>query len=409
MRLNQLFSAIAIKTLSSVDIVGLNSHQHEINGVSALRSFFSTAVAFSDEISWYYFTENNDKYNYTGQITFYDARRRSFARTGRTEWRLYYSGDFMETASPGDYLFLIKTKDDTFKGIVIQEHSSWLAPILSIFNISRENLSNSFFLVTDTLLLDEVSFSEQQFLEAIEIEINIPIEPTYSNIAEEELERARSTGSNFPSTRRLAELARIIVDNSITNPDDLLISLIEVETNLFYAIENIVVGDRLNLHFTSVREFIRFSLSVQNRRKSRMGLSLQNHLSSVLITKNIRFDSQKTTEGKNTPDFIFPSILAYRNLEFPSEYLTILAAKSTCKERWRQILTEANRITIKHLCTLDQLLSIDQIEEMTTQNVHLVIPNSIANMYDDQLRARMTSVTNFIEAIKEKQEYINEY
>jgi hypothetical protein len=169
------------------------------------------------------------------------------------------------------------------------------------------------------------------------------------------------------------------------------------------------VGDRLNLHFTSVREFIRFSLSVQNRRKSRMGLSLQNHLSSVLITKNIRFDSQKTTEGKNTPDFIFPSILAYRNLEFPSEYLTILAAKSTCKERWRQILTEANRITIKHLCTLDQLLSIDQIEEMTTQNVHLVIPNSIANMYDDQLRARMTSVTNFIEAIKEKQEYINEY
>ena len=407
MRLNQLFSAIAVKTLSSVDIVGLNSHQHEINGVSSLRSFFNTTEAFSDEIYWYYFTENNDRYNYSGQITFYDARRRSFTRTGRTEWRMYYSGDFMETASPGDYLFLIKTIDDTYKGIVIQEHSSWLDPILSIFNIAKENLTNSFFIITDTLLLDELNFSEQQFLEAIEIDLNIPIEPTYSTTAEEELISARRNGSNFPTTRRLAELARIIVGRSITNPDELLVRLIEVETNIFFAIENLVVGERLNSPFNSVSEFISYSLSVQNRRKSRMGLSLQNHLSNVFISKNIRFDSQKTTEGNNKPDFIFPGILAYRNPEYQDEYLTMLAAKSTCKERWRQILTEANRITVKHLCTLDQLLTIEQIDEMTTQNVQLVIPISIANLYNNQLRNRMTSVTSFIETVQEKQEYIN--
>ena len=159
-------------------------------------------------------------------------------------------------------------------------------------------------------------------------------------MAEEELLTARRNGSNFPTTRRLAELARIIVGIGITNPDDLLVKLIEVETNIFFAIEDLVVGERLILPFNSVSEFISYSLSVQNRRKSRMGLSLQNHLSNVFIFNeyNILFHSQKkTTEGNNKPDFIFPGIIGYRNPDYQDEYLTMLAAKSTCKERWRQI------------------------------------------------------------------------
>ena len=134
-----------------------------------------------------------------------------------------------------------------------------------------------------------------------------------------------------------------------------------------------------------------------------MGLALQNHLSFLFQKSNIRFDSQQRTEGKNTPDFIFPGIAHYLNGCFNPKHLTMLAAKSSCKERWRQILTEANRIEFKHLCTLDPSISLGQIEEMDTQHVKLVIPNGIANLYGKKYEKHFASITQFINEVLDKQ------
>ncbi|GBL45163.1 hypothetical protein SFMTTN_0967 [Sulfuriferula multivorans] len=49
-----------------------------------------------------------------------------------------------------------------------------------------------------------------------------------------------------------------------------------------------------------------FSLSVQNRRKSRVGLALENHLELLFTECGIQYKRTAVTENKAKPDFIFP-------------------------------------------------------------------------------------------------------
>lgn len=53
------------------------------------------------------------------------------------------------------------------------------------------------------------------------------------------------------------------------------------------------------------------------------------------------------------------------------EKLCTLAAKTTCKDRWRQILNEADRLRDEHkyLCTMQQGISATQMDEMRAEKV----------------------------------------
>lgn len=59
------------------------------------------------------------------------------------------------------------------------------------------------------------------------------------------------------------------------------------------------------------------------------------------------FVHRPVIEGGKRPDFLFPTQVAYEDPAFPANRLRMLAAKTTCKDRWRQVLNEANRITTK--------------------------------------------------------------
>jgi hypothetical protein len=175
------------------------------------------------------------------------------------------------------------------------------------------------------------------------------------------------------------------------------------EEQLFRALERIVVGEQVRKGFESVDEFVGFSLSVQNRRKSRMGYSLQNNLAALFDANQVQYEPQAVTEGKNKPDFLFPSGRAYHNEKFDSQLLVMLGAKSTLKERWRQVLAEANRIRTKHLCTLESAISRDQIAEMSSRYVQLVIPEAFRQIYPPAQRREVWTVKAFIEFVKKKQ------
>src|SRR3546814_1726626 len=110
-----------------------------------------------------------------------------------------------------------------------------------------------------------------------------------------------------------------------------------------------------------IEEFIAFSLSVQNRRKSRVGYSLEHHMEVVFKTQNIRYKRTATTENKSKPDFLLPGLEAYYDPAFNPLLLTMLAVKSTCKDRWRQVLAEADKIDDKHLLTLEPRIRANQI------------------------------------------------
>ncbi len=55
----------------------------------------------------------------------------------------------------------------------------------------------------------------------------------------------------------------------------------------------------------------------------------------------------------------------------------MLAVKTTCKDRWRQILNEADKIHQVHLFTLREGVSLAQYREMRESGVRLVVPSSL--------------------------------
>jgi hypothetical protein len=77
----------------------------------------------------------------------------------------------------------------------------------------------------------------------------------------------------------------------------------------------------------------------------------------------------------------------------------MLAAKSTCKDRWRQILTEADRIPEKHLCTLEPGISAGQMAEMGAQGVRLVVPRSIQASYVGRQISKLISLGAFLDSL----------
>ena len=130
---------------------------------------------------------------------------------------------------------------------------------------------------------------------------------------------------------------------------------------------------------------------------------MENHIEALLKKQNILYSHTPVTENKSKPDFIFPCIEAYRDTSYPHLYLTMLGAKSTCKDRWRQVLYEADRIEKKHLLTLESAISENQTNEMIDKQLQLVLPLPIHETYTKTQRLWLYSVKMFLEEVKEKQ------
>ena len=85
----------------------------------------------------------------------------------------------------------------------------------------------------------------------------------------------------------------------------------------------------------------------------------------------------------------------------------MLGVKSTCKDRWRQVLTEADRIKEKHLLTLEAAISTNQTNEMKNRNLQLVIPKAIHETYLPEQQNYIMSVFDFIKMVSLKQRALN--
>lgn len=215
---------------------------------------------------------------------------------------------------------------------------------------------------------------------------------------------------DFPLSDVMSAAARDI-QNSVynhleyirTNPDRKIIEWTNTEYALFRAIEHARYGDKISHGFTSVDEFITMANMVLNRRKSRAGKSLEHHLSAIFDGNDIQYTAQSVTEGNKKPDFLFPSQAAYHNATFPTDKLISLAAKTTCKDRWRQVINEADRLRglPKYLCTLQQGISPAQMDEMQAENVILVVPRPYIASYPADRRDRIWTVTKFVDYVRE--------
>ena len=215
---------------------------------------------------------------------------------------------------------------------------------------------------------------------------------------------------DFPPTIELATGAREIffkafklAPNIIEKPDTEILKWIHTEFALFKAIENDRYGEIIRDPFPSVDELIKTANTILNRRKSRAGKSLEHHLSKVFNTWGLKFTSQAVTEGNKKPDFIFPNIETYFSEQVGSKKLVFLGAKTTCKDRWRQIIGEADRIPQKHLFTLQQGVSENQLKEMKSEKVVLVVPKPYLSSFPKNCRKDIWTLGCFVEYVKSTQ------
>jgi hypothetical protein len=81
----------------------------------------------------------------------------------------------------------------------------------------------------------------------------------------------------------------------------------------------------------------------------------------------------------------------------------MLGSKQTCKDRWRQVLTEAKRVHEKHLFTLEPSISKNQTDEMQTHRLQLVIPKQLHSTFTSAQQSWLMDMDAFLRLVKLRQ------
>lgn len=183
-------------------------------------------------------------------------------------------------------------------------------------------------------------------------------------------------------------------------PDDRLIRRRKCEFEIFQSVENALEGPKVRDGFASLPSFLALAQTILQRRKSRSGRSLELHAREIFLeeglVENRHFSHGARSEGDKKPDFLFPSAAAYADSAFPAGRLRMLAAKTTARDRWRQVLNEADRIPAKHLLTLQEGVSENQFAEMQAARLQLVVPAALISAYPESLRPQLITLDQFI-------------
>ena len=395
-KLSNHFKGVAFKKLSNVEVQPAVSNQHEFNGVQSLKALFGTEKRTFDARFLYLGDDEEDTLAEAGFVTWYDSREHT---PDRSEYRCYYSStDIITMAREGDLCVIGLTQADSVIVVIALAGSTGESQLQWLFNTSVT--AEPGFKVKPVEKNDDKSmgYIERTILSQIGIDVPVADDTMLEKMLLE-------FNKGFPSTRAFSAFAQATSakDADPKYPDDALIIWMDHEEVLFRTLERYMVGIKLKDRFEDVDSFISYSLSVQNRRKSRAGYALENHFERILIENNVSYTRGAETENKARPDFIFPGGAQYRDDQFPVKNLTMLGVKSTCKDRWRQVLAEALRIKDKHLLTLEPGISINQTNEMTANSLQLVIPKGIHETYQKSQQNHIISVTDFLNMLKERQ------
>lgn len=393
--IHSLFRIIVAKKLTAVDAEPDRSNGHEIGGLSALEPVLRGKQIIYG-VKYLFIGLDDEVISADGWATWYDARKQNPDRN--PEWHMYYQNTpVTNRMSEGDFLLVGIMNDEGLLFLVVAKDSGLESNVMQLFGITKFR-ERGFTDVDLTSLTNIPGFMERSILGTIGIEYE------YWNDSFLDQLLALADG-RFPGTAEFAEFTRTTLKDEINPslPDETLIILMDREELLFRTLEKHIVEERIECGFSGVDYFISFSLSVQNRRKSRAGHAFENHLAAIFSLSGLKFEQGAHTEGRSNPDFIFPSAKDYSDVNFPLDKLFMLGAKTSCKDRWRQVLAEAARLKTKHLITLECGISSEQTDEMQRNALQLIIPSPLHSSYSQKQRNWICSLQEFIEMVATSQ------
>lgn len=405
--LSQYFDGVCVKRLSAVEADVLRSNQHEFDGVKDLRQILGDCgEPVKYPARFLYFADHDDEPVVDdGFLTWYDARMKARIERGvmRKECRLYFTtNSVLQCAVEGDLLVIAKQPGDTLLAVVAEQGSTIERQLLWLFGFGE--LTHPGFSVKSELENDQdrIGFAARVVLESIGIEV----EESAPNFLDEMLQLF---GGTFPSSAVFSTYARSTLKDldGRDDPDIALTAWMDREEVLFRTLERHLLGDALQgLGARDAMDpdaYMALTMSFLQRRKSRAGSALENHVEQIFNDNQVTYSRGRATEVRLKPDFILPGIAHYHDAAFAPARLTMLASKTTCKDRWRQILNEAQRIPAKHLLTLEPGISEGQTSEMQAERVQLVLPVPLHPTYTDAQRAWMMSVAQFVTLAQQRQ------
>ena len=400
--LSDFFDGVSVKLLSSVEVDQAVSNQHEFNGSVALQKLFGAGDRREIPTRFIWIGQEQEaSESEEGFLSWYDARR---AHPTRTEYRLYYpSNSVTAMMREKDALILATLRDQSVMLIITPSESTMFSQLAWLFDFNRDPQTSFDYKPVSGSSTAELDFAAKTILDELGVDSSDQESALISALIE-------PFGTDMPRPEILSSLAResVGLEIGIEDPDAALLLWMERETQIFRGIERRIVAERIANGFGSpgqedVDGFVKFSLSVQNRRKARAGLALESHIEAALKANGVRYSRGAITENGNKPDFLFPSSEAYSDSRYPAEFLLMLGAKSTVKERWRQVLSEAERISEKHLLTLEPSISEGQTDEMRAKQLQLVVPSGLHGTYKPHQAQWLMTFDDFLSLAKARE------
>lgn len=406
--LSEYFQGVAAKRLTEVEANVLRSNQHEFNGVKALREMLGEPdqrVPYPSKMM-YLSDGQSEPIVEDAVLTWYDARQKAREERGvmRDEYRLYFpSTSVSANFVAGDLLVIAHCQDGSLLLMVAENASSISQQVEWLLGVDATGARYSI-KSEDDFDKQQLGFASRFILESIGIEIG--------SLDDSHLDEMLALfGMGFPTTLQFSAYSRSKCKgiDTLEDPDAALMTWMDKEEQLFRTLERHIVSRRLTDGFLTARgepdvdSFVSYSLSVQNRRKSRVGLTLENHLEQIFLASGLRYSRTARTENRSKPDFLFPGQEKYHNPFSDAKSLLMLGVKSTCKDRWRQVLSEADRIHTKHLLTLEAPISSNQTEEMKSKKLQLVVPTALQRAYTANQRSELFNLAQFVQLAHELQ------
>ncbi len=210
----------------------------------------------------------------------------------------------------------------------------------------------------------------------------------------------------FPTGREIVSKTLELRPLAGSLVDQRLIERRDCEFELFQSVEEAIEAPLVQAGYPNLPAFLQHAQSVLQRRKTRAGRSLELQLQAILLEEGMRegqsFAYQPESDPGKRPDFLFPSEAAYKDPAFDAAKLTLLAVKTTCRDRWRQVINEADRIPTKHLLTLQEGVSETQFGEMENAGIRLVVPRSLHGRFPKSIQPRLLGVDDFIQLLRDR-------
>ena len=149
-----------------------------------------------------------------------------------------------------------------------------------------------------------------------------------------------------------------------------------------------------------VRNFIplyQVMLNASQQRRTRVGSGFEAHIRRMLEAGGIPHEEQLVVSVRR-PDFVLPNKKLYAG---KSADALVLAAKTTLRERWKQVPMEQRNCTV-FLATMDEKVSRAATREMANLQIALVVPEAFKSRGTVVEYAKESNVFTFKEFFNEE-------